>query len=64
VRLSVTKKDCVDGYKLAAGDDIEDGVQIAVALNNNIQTFVTGDKKLIQKYEKNKNVDLTWVQIN
>ncbi len=56
--LSTSSEDCELGFDLAKNEDVEDGVQIAIALNNGISNFVTCDKGLYEKYCNNLNIIL------
>lgn len=50
--LQMSNQVFLRGYELAKGDDVEDGMQIACCLENNIEAIMSSDQGLIAKYGK------------
>lgn len=48
--LPFTQKTYDLAMKMADGKDVEDTLQIATAIENEVEKFVTGDKNLAKKY--------------
>ncbi len=56
--LTVDQDICWQGLELSDYRDIEDGLQIACALDNRIDLLLTYDKKMYQKYKNNLSITL------
>lgn len=48
--LSVTNSTLSMAFRIAQDEDLEDALQIACALENDVSIFITGDVKLAKRY--------------